>query len=756
MIRLRHLPMCGLAGVFSILTVTAATGAEPAWRQGPSTREASGGAALENDLVYVPGNGQPAAGYYPQAAVVQWGPISPEHPGRYRAHVRARTERFGASPLVLQAWVPQESGGAFVATGYGTIPIPAAAASMSGHAFSAPNQWQDFTLEFDVEGGKPVMVGAMYLGGTNCAAGKIQIEKATLALEKVDIPITVSAARPDKVRYKHGEHGALEVRLVNAATTAQEVQLRPVIVDEDGQATSGTPVKFTVSPAAPLSASVPFAVPTQDGGYEARAELLLAGKVIDQRGDVFAVSDSPFRCMIQDNIAAPYLLAGAHHLGLKGFREKVMDHWEQYASDCQAAVENARRGYVTYFEYFAWAREDATVMTEDSDDPYLSGQTFYPVSRKQVLLLNGLMKQRGIAPAAYLNAVPFGWPGFEVIRRHPEWYVNASFNTAILEKYFNNESVAGNVYPSIGMNFETPSANGGQTYLQYHVAQLVASVRQYGWEGFRYDAGPLPTNCFPTVKAALAGLTPPVGIGNNLGICCLGNQPSAAWTTYCRDGSLMMEENIVGAFSSPTDPHRRWLDWIAYLRTGAHLTRTAGGHYTFINGSGNWLSTALGFAAGGHPWGSMESPYGGLKRFMLRYGSYFWDPRTHFMEAPEKVLSVTSPRPVWWKPLVSERRLATRTRWWKPGAGGRRQVIVPLFNPPAGEEVVHTVCAAPAEGVQVLFTPAKGERVTAWLLSPEPVATRAELPAKTTAEGRLQVAVPRFWGWINVVFDCEG
>ena len=144
-------------------------------------------------------------------------------------------------------------------------------------------------------------------------------------------------------------------------------------------------------------------------------------------------------------------------------------------------------------------------MTEDSDEPYLSGQTFYPVYRKQgFFLINGLMKQRGIAPIAYVNATPFGWCGFEVVRKHPEWYVKSSFDTAVMANYFHNQTVGGNVYPSIDMYFEKPSANGGKTYLDYHIAQLVAGAKQYGWEAYRYDAGPLPTKHFPTVKAALA------------------------------------------------------------------------------------------------------------------------------------------------------------------------------------------------------------------------------------------------------------
>ena len=158
------------------LNLTVATGAERPGGKAHAPVRHWRAPALENDLVYVKGNGQPAADRYPQAAVVQWGPISSNRPGRYRIHVRARTEKLGTSPLVLQAWVPQESGGTFEPTRYGAIPIPVAAVSMSGHTFNAPAHWQDFTLKFDVERGKPVMVGAMYLGGTNCAAGKIQIE----------------------------------------------------------------------------------------------------------------------------------------------------------------------------------------------------------------------------------------------------------------------------------------------------------------------------------------------------------------------------------------------------------------------------------------------------------------------------------------------------------------------------------------------------------------------------------------------------
>ena len=135
------LAACILAGVLSVLALTtAATGTELSWRPGPSTRVALAGTVLENDLVYVKGSDEPAADFYCQAAVVQWGPISSDHPGRYRVRMSAGSRRnFGTSPLVLQAWVPQDSGGDFEATARGVAPTsPWQRCAVGGHAFTAP------------------------------------------------------------------------------------------------------------------------------------------------------------------------------------------------------------------------------------------------------------------------------------------------------------------------------------------------------------------------------------------------------------------------------------------------------------------------------------------------------------------------------------------------------------------------------------------------------------------------------------------
>ncbi|MHB9131700.1 MAG: hypothetical protein ACYDBB_11505 [Armatimonadota bacterium] len=720
-----------------VLLCTPLLHAEPIlWSTGLGTSEVENRTLLENDLTYAPGNGQTGPKAGPKAAVFTWDTIPAGQMGRYRATLRARTEKLGLSSAMLQASVEKDTMNLI------------AGMPMGGRAFSAAGQWQDFTLEFDVEAGKAVTVGLLYIGDkTAPPAGKIQVDKASIKLEKIDVPVTVSWARSAKLRYKHHEKGALDIRLTNATNQPQTVSVQAVINSDAEVKTTGVPQAFTVPAMSTTTGSVPFAVPAGDGGYALAAEVLQGDKVIDQRsGDIFCVADSPFQCAIQPIGGMPFCGPGAYHLELKGFKSEVLGKWDDYLKLANNAVEGMRRNYITYYEYFAWAREDATLLVEDTDEPYLGGQASYPASRKQFRLLNALLHNQGIAPVAYVNATPFGWPGFEVMRKRPEWFTgsSSSFDTEALEKYRKGIQ-PGYIYPWIGATWDKPSPVDGKTYLQYHIEQLTGSAKMYGWEAFRYDAGPLSLQHFPIVKQALAKQNPPVYIGNNQGLCCLGTQQSDGWKTYCKDGSFMMEELINAAFTTPTDPRRKWTDWIDYLRLGSHLTRMNGGHYTWINHSGNYYSCALGYSVGGHPWSIQKNPYGDAERFMVRYGYYFWDLRTHMLPQPETTLTVNSGRPLWWKQLASERKLETN----------HRQVIVPLINPPAEETVNGTTMVGAAADTIVTFKPQAGEKVTAFLLTSEPIAHREELVAKTLPDGRVEVSVPYFWVWTNVVFDCS-
>ena len=123
----RHLATA-VATLFLFTLATEISAAATPWKAGPSTREMENGAVLANDLIFVEGTAQAGPRYYPQAAVFQWDPVT--QPGRYRATLRARTEKFGDSTLVLQAWVRRQDGGEGIETGYGVIPTAVASISI--------------------------------------------------------------------------------------------------------------------------------------------------------------------------------------------------------------------------------------------------------------------------------------------------------------------------------------------------------------------------------------------------------------------------------------------------------------------------------------------------------------------------------------------------------------------------------------------------------------------------------------------------
>ncbi len=141
----------------------------------------------------------------------------------------------------------------------------------------------------------------------------------------------------------------------------------------------------------------------------------------------------------------------------------------------------------------------------------------------------------------------------------------------------------------------------------------------------------------------------------------------------------------------------------------------------------------------------VKSPYGDSERFMVHYGYYLWDWRWQPLPHPESILEVNTARPIRWKLFASQRLLGA----------GHRQIIVPLLNKAEETEVVGSTITGPVEQATVSFQPNAGEQVTAILLAPEPVAHRSVLPTTTTPDGRVHVTVPTFYGWTNVVFDCQ-
>ena len=666
-------------------------------------------------------------------------------PGRYRLTVTARFSLPASSLLVVH--LPA-----------GTHDYPPEIRSASGYPADRPDTWKTLRYDFDVESGLkagPTLDYADYQHLNAGTPGRLQIQAASLRVEKLPPAVGVSYARPAKIRYKPGEAGVVEASLTNGTAKAQTVRVRAALVDENELASPGPPHPVTVPALSTLAVTLPFTAPRAQGGYEAQAQIVDGARVVDAKGDVFADTDNPFAFSIRGSWGAHYFYEAAHTLAEA--KALQADHWDGVVDDNTGGIRWMRSEYVTYCELFCWAHEDATLMTEATDEPYLAGQAAWPTSRKLLKLVTGLLHAQGIAPVGYANAEPFGWPAFELFRRNPEWFSyrspggppSAGFSTESLAQYDAGTKKAGGDYPFIEPSWEAVSQATGKRYVDYHVQQDVDSAQDYGWEAFRYDAGTPPPKYWPLIKARLAALTPPVFLGSNQAINNLGPVQTPLWNLYCRDGSLMMEESINDAFDNPNSPRRGWAAWRDFQRTGADLTRRNGGYYQFIDASGNWLATTCGYAVGGHPYSHMayQNPFGTNERFMLHYGGLFWDRRSQLMPPAQvkQAVAVASTRPLWWDTSVNERTFSAL----------HRQVIVPLINPPTGDTVNDTKISAQASGVRVTLTPKPGEAVQAFLYAPEPVARRSALALTRLPGGRVSVSVPPFWAWTNVVFECR-
>ena len=117
---------------------------------------ASGGAAVECDKGVHPAPQYVfATGYYPTP------------PGRYRATWRLRTDDTTATAPLITLDLTQP----------GDLPYIMHTVTLKGADFARPNQWQDFTYEFDrLEQGE-VQYRGLYLGGGDIVLDKLTVEK---------------------------------------------------------------------------------------------------------------------------------------------------------------------------------------------------------------------------------------------------------------------------------------------------------------------------------------------------------------------------------------------------------------------------------------------------------------------------------------------------------------------------------------------------------------------------------------------------
>ena len=500
-------------------------------------------------------------------------------------------------------------------------------------------------------------------------------------------------------------------------------------------------------------------------GCEAKVTMAQGNTVLDTRSDVFNVSDNVWKVALG--------ASGISIMGMSG-----------YCSP--ASLENdlriCRENYANWWEKMFWPPDDWGDMTPDRDE-WISGQSARWESAKNIKAFIAMAKPQGIKSITYGKHGTGGPEGWELTRKHPEWFytdeqghVVGSFNTWDLANW---HDIKLHLDPEGRKQFASDWWGSMPDFrqkepLEWGLKEMIESSKMLGWDGVRFDghwtAGndELSTQNMKRLKEALWAYDPHYVFGFNQS-WSYGLQTSSTaggmvggYDHELREslagGGMYMQEAIGqwGYGSASLQRYTSWKDYATKELIAANGVRGLGGSYHFIYGSWNLNPTdrlykfALGTADGIHPvygdhLGMPGCPNWG--RFLTRWSAFVWDLNLKPLSAPG-TLDVRSARPIWWREWAKER----------VADAGTRHVIVHLINPPADDTIGknNNLLAPPAVDVKVAAEVPPGQKLTrVFLLDPSSDAQAGPLET-AVVEGWARVTVPKVTLWSMVVFEFSG
>ena len=587
---------------------------------------------------------------------------------------------------------------------------------------------------------------------------------------RLDGGLALTSVQASKVLYQRGEHGGVSITVRNYTTTDQTAGLSLALIQELGREVNDplTPFPVTVPAGAEIHVTLPFTCGQRQFGCEVRIVLLHGEKgketTLDTRSDYFNVDDN----MWEVGIGA----AGSSAGSMSG-----------YANDSSLAYDARvfRENYFNWWEKMFWPPDDWGDMVPTQAE-WISGQSARYESAKNIKAFIALVKPQGIKSISYAKNTAGGPEGWELARKHLEWYytddgghINGSFNTWDLANWhdikLHTDKEGRKKYASDWWGLMPDLRQ--QVVLDWGINQILESAKQYGWDGVRFDghftAGndELSTANQRRLKDALWAYDPHFLFGFNMS-WSYGYQTSfsaegmlSGYDHELRElmaggGQYMQEAINHWAYASGGNQvYTSWHDYATKEVAGTNGVRKLGGSYHFIYAISSLTPVArlykfaLGTAAGIHPvYGDSKSAPGcdNWGRFLTRWSAFVWD--THLQPvAPAGAVDVQSARPLWWQDWVKERVADATTR----------QLIVHLINPPADDAINHeALLPAPLANITVRVKVPAGQTFTrAILLDPRAGVDALPLTAHLR-NGWAEITVPRVEYWAIVAAEFNG
>ncbi|MBI2190560.1 MAG: hypothetical protein HYU36_01080 [Planctomycetes bacterium] len=524
-------------------------------------------------------------------------------------------------------------------------------------------------------------------------------------------PLAVLRARPNKLLYVPGEEAWIDVALENGGPRDLALTLKPSLAHGASRHCKLPEKSVSVPAKEALAVRLPFKAGPQEYGYLARVDFFHEGQLLTFRSDVFAVT------------------ADFHEVAVGGsevFQMTCRADGAISEEEIRREIESARQAYVTKIESVFWAPSDWGRWMPGKKR-WMSGQGHRFHDRDALKQYIAVCHEHGIQCVGYIKSVACGPAGLEIARRHPDWFAGNPFGVWDLDSFwlaqhwddeknyqdYNTEREAKYMEERVFFTFDHwirlwPDFTQLEV-LDYGIDDVLGSIREFGWDGMRFDGHWLTMESLPIslrnarrMKERIWKEHPDFQIGFNYGY----NPAAAEYRTgksgeWSREDSLKeIQENMAGGGEYMPEALRvncyvrgaRYQSWrhLADLEGEAvELLRRMGGTYSVIlEGdpavSPQWvaLKMALILSAGGHPEYSAHQAANGQwcenwGRYLLRWSALIWDYALYEAN-PEKLgIQVEGPKNLYWKRRVYERIADANTR----------QIIVHLHNLPADDRM---------------------------------------------------------------------
>jgi len=138
-------------------------------------------------------------------------------------------------------------------------------------------------------GDAPDMVSAAYTGVN---PGIFNAQVRIMRYSGANVPVQLDGIRPNKVRYRRGEAGTIQVTLRNPAVAEQSVTVDGELTQELAL-TTPLPARAVPVPAGKtITVDLPFTAPRREYGCAARVRVKQGETLLAQEQEMFGVSDS--------------------------------------------------------------------------------------------------------------------------------------------------------------------------------------------------------------------------------------------------------------------------------------------------------------------------------------------------------------------------------------------------------------------------------------------------------------------------------